>query len=325
MADRTSAPVPPDANGLREVIQRLTETIEHEKRWSVMGREGDVRCTSCDLRYAEREEYGCHWEGNAHRYDDEELAEARTEQAHDADALMVDALAALLAASEAAPTADERACDCQPAPFSEHRPYCSILRPATPPADDASEGRPSEADVEALAEAIATADDSVDMRYCRHVAEVVLASTDLRALLAASEADRATASERGLQRHLYDGEKAAGWDPDDANTLPEEIAHLHEEVSEIFRAWRLTKAATVDVDDNGKPEGVPAECADVAIGLFYIAERWGFDLLDAIQSKHAYNLGRSYATEGRRLHEPATPDAGDLARSDAAPHTGGQS
>ena len=107
----------------------------------------------------------------------------------------------------------------------------------------------------------------------------------------------------GLQRRLYDGEKSAGWDPDDANTLAEEIAHLHEEVSEVFRAHRLGMR-TLTLDDDGKPQGVPAECADVAIGLFYIAERWGFDLIDAIEAKHSYNLGRSYAAEGRRLHDP---------------------
>jgi NTP pyrophosphatase (non-canonical NTP hydrolase) len=111
-----------------------------------------------------------------------------------------------------------------------------------------------------------------------------------------------------LQRRLHDGEKSAGWDPDNANTFAEEIAHLHEEVSEAFRAWRKSKDVTITFAfDDGKPTGVPVELADVAIGMFYMAERWGFDLLDAIELKHQWNLGRSYADEGRRLHEPA-PD-----------------
>lgn len=110
-----------------------------------------------------------------------------------------------------------------------------------------------------------------------------------------------------LQRRLYDGEKLAGWDPDNANTFAEEIAHLHEEVSEAFRAWRSTKSAVItyaDRHDDAKPEGVPVEFADVLIGMFYIAERWGFDLLEAVEIKHQWNLKRSYAAEGRRLHEP---------------------
>lgn len=111
-------------------------------------------------------------------------------------------------------------------------------------------------------------------------------------------------TEKGdLQRRLYDGEKSAGWDPDDANSLAEEIAHLHEEISEAFRAYRLTKDCVLAFDASGKPQGVPAELADAAIGMFYIAERFGFDLLEAIETKHEYNLTRSYAAEGRRLHD----------------------
>lgn len=146
-----------------------------------------------------------------------------------------------------------------------------------------------------------------------------------------------------LQRRLYDGEKHAGWDPRDENTFSEEIAHLHEEVTEAFRAWRLYKDCGIywtcercdltipystDLDtvrhagsghhytgpesEKGKgqdcwgrfkPTGVPIELADTAIGMFYIAERWLFDLFAAIEIKHAYNLDRSYAAEGRRLHE----------------------
>lgn len=123
-------------------------------------------------------------------------------------------------------------------------------------------------------------------------------------------------SENGVtQRRLYDGEKSAGWDPDDVNTFAEEIAHLHEEVSEAFRAFRATGHCQMWTDLSGKPQGVPAEFADVYIGMFYMAERFGFDLLAAVEDKHQYNLRRSYAAEGRRLHEPTTspgsPTGGD--------------
>lgn len=36
----------------------------------------DVRCLSCNLRYEERQEYGCHESGRGHSYDDAELEEA---------------------------------------------------------------------------------------------------------------------------------------------------------------------------------------------------------------------------------------------------------
>ncbi len=106
----------------------------------------------------------------------------------------------------------------------------------------------------------------------------------------------------GLQRRLFDECRTANWDPFLVNEFGEEIAHLHEEVSEAFRMWRLRKDFSVTVDDKGKPQGVPAEFADVLIGLFYLAELHGFDLLAAVEQKHRYNLGRDYVAEGRQLH-----------------------
>lgn len=109
---------------------------------------------------------------------------------------------------------------------------------------------------------------------------------------------------RDLQQRLYRVEKQAGWDPDDVNTFGEEIAHLHDEVSEAFRWFRKHKNFEMVFGEDGKPEGVPAEFADVVIGLAYLAERFGFDLFDAVEVKSGYNASRSYADEGRRLHEP---------------------
>ncbi len=106
----------------------------------------------------------------------------------------------------------------------------------------------------------------------------------------------------GLQRRLFDGEVGAGWDPAKLNTFAEECAHLHEEVTEAFREWRRNKSFDVYYDDGGKPCGIPIELADVVIGAFYLAELHGFDLLEAIEMKHSYNLTRSYLDEGRQLH-----------------------
>lgn len=110
-----------------------------------------------------------------------------------------------------------------------------------------------------------------------------------------------------LQRRLFEECETAGWDPDKRNSFAEECAHLHEEVSEAFREWRLHKDFEVRVDDTGKPTGIPIELADVLIGLFYNAELHGFDLMAAVEQKHRYNLTRSYEAEGRRLHEEPTP------------------
>lgn len=105
-----------------------------------------------------------------------------------------------------------------------------------------------------------------------------------------------------LQRRLFEECETAGWDREKRNSFAEECAHLHEEVSEAFREWRLHKDFEVRIDESGKPTGIPIELADVLIGLFYNAELHGFDLLAATEIKHAYNLTRSYEGEGRQLH-----------------------
>jgi hypothetical protein len=104
------------------------------------------------------------------------------------------------------------------------------------------------------------------------------------------------------QTELFDECETAGWDPDKANTFAEECAHLHEEISEAFREWRLHKDFEVRYEVSGRPTGIPVELADVLIGLFYNAELHGFDLWEAVAIKHRWNLARSYPGEGRQLH-----------------------
>lgn len=65
------------------------------------------------------------------------------------------------------------------------------------------------------------------------------------------------ATEVSYQRRLYDECVAANWDPELRNSFAEEIAHLHEELSEAFRAWRLYKNFDVHVGAGGKLEGIP--------------------------------------------------------------------
>jgi NTP pyrophosphatase (non-canonical NTP hydrolase) len=111
------------------------------------------------------------------------------------------------------------------------------------------------------------------------------------------------------QRRLYDECATTNWDPERRNTFGEEVSHLHEEVSEAFRAWRVHQDFAIHIDADGKPQGVPIELADVLIGLFYNAELHGFDLLEAVEVKHRFNLTRDYVAEGRQLHaRPAQID-----------------
>lgn len=132
---------------------------------------------------------------------------------------------------------------------------------------------------------------------------------EIATALDASRQRGAELQREAYQRRLFEECRTANWDPELKNTFPEEIAHLHEELSEAFRAFRRSKNFEITVDANGKPQGVPIELADVLIGLFYNAELHGFDLFAAVEQKHQYNLTRNYVSEGRQLHatKPSPP------------------
>ena len=75
----------------------------------------------------------------------------------------------------------------------------------------------------------------------------------------------------------------------------EYLVHIHSEVSEIYEALRKGSALTkIYHDDDGKPEGVPAELADVVLSCFGMAGLYGIDLEAAILEKHAYDRVRAF-------------------------------
>lgn len=105
-----------------------------------------------------------------------------------------------------------------------------------------------------------------------------------------------------LQRDVFDESLASGWDPGQQNSFAEELAHLHEELSEAFQAWRANGDFRITYREDGKPEGVPIELADVVLGILYNCEREGVDLFEAVEIKRRFNATRDYVKEGRQLH-----------------------
>lgn len=75
----------------------------------------------------------------------------------------------------------------------------------------------------------------------------------------------------------------------------EYLAHIHSEVSEVYEELRMGSALTkVYHSEDGKPEGVPIELADVVLSCFRMAGLYGIDLEAAILEKHEYDRYRPF-------------------------------
>lgn len=78
-----------------------------------------------------------------------------------------------------------------------------------------------------------------------------------------------------------------------------EVIEAHEEI----RAGRDVTEQYYSIDKDGldKPEGVPAELADVIIRLAHFAGTYGIDLGAAIETKQKYNAQRSRMNGGKKF------------------------
>lgn len=106
----------------------------------------------------------------------------------------------------------------------------------------------------------------------------------------------------GLVENSWTVADQHGWH-DEERSFGDLIALLHSELSEALEEYRSGHDMTEIYyrESDGKPEGVPAELADVAIRLGDLCGILGIDLEAAVRIKHEFNKTRPYRHGGKRI------------------------
>lgn len=105
-----------------------------------------------------------------------------------------------------------------------------------------------------------------------------------------------TFSIRDLVDESYNTAFSKGWHDEGKNkTFTECIALFHSEISEALEEYRNGRTVQeIYLSENGKPEGVPVELADLLIRVFDTCGELNIPIQKALELKLNYNKSRPY-------------------------------